>query len=76
VTALISDGLQTLLSLAAERCIPLSDTLGVGDGAWRCCALPVWAWRSVPSRSSQPRRTRVDHGTLRAVLFAARVSGG
>ena len=65
--------LQTLLSLAAERCIPLSDTLAVGDGAndlamLRAAGLGV-AFRAKPIVAAEAR-ARVDHGTLRAVLFA------
>jgi phosphoserine phosphatase len=65
--------LQTLLSLAAERCIPLSDTLAVGDGAndlamLRAAGLGV-AFRAKPIVAAEAR-ARIDHGTLRAVLFA------
>jgi len=65
--------LQTLLSLAAERCIPLSDTLAVGDGAndlamLRAAGLGV-AFHAKPIVAAEAR-ARVDHGTLRAVLFA------
>jgi phosphoserine phosphatase len=65
--------LQTLLSLAAERRIPLSDTLAIGDGAndlamLRTAGLGV-AFHAKPIVAEQAR-ARVDHGTLRAVLFA------
>jgi phosphoserine phosphatase len=65
--------LQTLLSLAAERGIPLSDTVAVGDGAndlamLRAASLGV-AFHAKPIVAAEAR-ARVDHGTLRAVLFA------
>jgi len=65
--------LQTLLSLAAERGVPLSDTLAIGDGAndlamLRAAGLGV-AFRAKPIVAAEAR-ARVDHGTLRSVLFA------
>ncbi len=65
--------LQTLLTLAAERQIPLSDTLAIGDGAndlamLRAAGLGV-AFHAKPIVAAEAR-ARVDHGTLRAVLFA------
>ena len=65
--------LQTLLTLADERGIPLFDTLAVGDGAndlamLRAAGLGV-AFHAKPIVTAEAR-ARVDHGTLRAVLFA------
>jgi len=65
--------LQTLQTLADERCIPLSDTLAVGDGAndlamLRAAGLGV-AFHAKPIVAAEAR-ARIDHGTLRALLFA------
>jgi phosphoserine phosphatase len=65
--------LDTLTRLAAERGLPLSATLAVGDGAndldmLRAAGLGV-AFRAKPVVAAQAR-ARVDHAGLRAVLFA------
>ena len=65
--------LETLRTLAAERRIALADTLAVGDGAndlamLRAAGLGV-AFHAKPIVAAEAR-ARVDHGTLRAVLFA------
>jgi phosphoserine phosphatase len=64
--------LQTLLTLAAERRIALSETLAVGDGAndlpmLRAAGLGV-AYRAKPIVAAEAQ-ARVDHATLRALLF-------
>jgi phosphoserine phosphatase len=65
--------LDTLTRLAAERGLPLSATLAVGDGAndldmIRTAGLGV-AFRAKPIVAAQAR-ARVDHADLRALLFA------
>lgn len=65
--------LQTLLTLAAERQIPLSDTLAIGDGAndlamLRAAGVGV-AFHAKPIVAAEAH-VRIDHGTLRSVLFA------
>ena len=65
--------LDTLTRLAAERGLPLSATLAVGDGAndldmLRAAGLGV-AFRAKPIVAAQAR-ARVDHADLRALLFA------
>jgi phosphoserine phosphatase len=65
--------LDTLTCLAAERGLPLSATLAVGDGAndldmLRAAGLGV-AFRAKPIVAAQVR-ARVDHAGLRALLFA------
>jgi phosphoserine phosphatase len=65
--------LETLTRLAAERGLPLSATLAVGDGAndldmLRAAGLGV-AFRAKPIVAAAAR-ARVDHADLRALLFA------
>jgi phosphoserine phosphatase len=65
--------LDTLTRLAAERGLPLSAALAVGDGAndldmLRAAGLGV-AFRAKPIVAAQAR-ARVDHADLRALLFA------
>ena len=65
--------LDTLTRLAAERGLPLSATLAVGDGAndldmLRAAGLGV-AFRAKPIVAAEAR-ARVDHADLRALLFA------
>ncbi len=65
--------LATLHALAAEHGIALANTLAVGDGAndlamLRAAGLGV-AFHARPIVAAEAR-ARVDHGTLRALLFA------
>jgi phosphoserine phosphatase len=65
--------LATLTRLAAERGLPMSATLAVGDGAndldmLRAAGLGV-AFRAKPIVAAEAR-ARVDHADLRALLFA------
>jgi phosphoserine phosphatase len=65
--------LATLTSLAAERQLPMSATLAVGDGAndldmLRAAGLGV-AFRAKPIVAAEAQ-ARVDHADLRALLFA------
>jgi phosphoserine phosphatase len=65
--------LDTLTRLAAERGLPMSATLAVGDGAndldmIRAAGLGV-AFRAKPIVAAAAR-ARVDHADLRALLFA------
>ncbi len=65
--------LATLTQLAAERALPLSATLAVGDGAndldmIRAAGLGV-AFHAKPIVAAEAR-ARVDHADLRALLFA------
>ncbi len=65
--------LETLLGLVAQRGIDLADTLAVGDGAndlamLRAAGLGI-AFHAKPIVAAEAR-ARVDHGNLRAVLFA------
>jgi phosphoserine phosphatase len=65
--------LETLTRLAAERGLPMSATLAVGDGAndldmIRAAGLGV-AFRAKPIVAVEAR-ARVDHADLRALLFA------
>ena len=65
--------LDTLTRLAAERGLPMSATLAVGDGAndldmLRAAGLGV-AFRAKPIVAAEAR-ARVDHTSLRALLFA------
>jgi phosphoserine phosphatase len=65
--------LDTLTRLAAERGLPMSATLAVGDGAndldmLRAAGLGV-AFRAKPIVAAEAR-ARVDHADLRALLFA------
>jgi phosphoserine phosphatase len=65
--------LETLTRLAAERGLPMSATLAVGDGAndldmIRAAGLGV-AFRAKPIVAVEAR-ARVDHANLRALLFA------
>jgi phosphoserine phosphatase len=65
--------LATLAGLAAERGLPISAALAVGDGAndldmLRAAGLGV-AFRAKPIVASSAR-ARVDHADLRALLFA------
>jgi phosphoserine phosphatase len=65
--------LATLREFAAERGLPLSATLAVGDGAndldmLRAAGLGV-AFRAKPIVAAEAR-ARVDHADLRALLFA------
>ena len=65
--------LATLTQLASERDLPLSATLAVGDGAndldmIRAAGLGV-AFHAKPIVSAAAR-ARIDHGDLRALLFA------
>jgi phosphoserine phosphatase len=65
--------LATLIRLAAERGLPLSATLAVGDGAndldmLRAAGLGV-AFRAKPI-VAKAAEARVDHADLRALLFA------
>jgi phosphoserine phosphatase len=65
--------LDTLTRLAAERGLPMSATLAVGDGAndldmIRAAGLGV-AFRAKPIVAAQAR-ARIDHADLRALLFA------
>jgi phosphoserine phosphatase len=65
--------LHTLTSLAAERSLPLSATLAVGDGAndldmLRSAGLGV-AFHAKPIVAAAAQ-ARVDHADLRALLFA------
>jgi phosphoserine phosphatase len=65
--------LDMLTRLAAERGVPMSATLAVGDGAndldmIRVAGLGV-AFHAKPIVASEAR-ARVDHGDLRALLFA------
>ncbi|GAB0116987.1 phosphoserine phosphatase SerB [Acidisoma sp. 7E03] len=63
----------TLLALAEERGLKLSATLAVGDGANDLAMLAVaglgvaYHAKSIVAREA---RARVDHGNLRALLFA------
>ena len=66
--------LAMLTQLAAERNLPLSATLAVGDGAndldmIRAAGLGV-AFHAKPIVSAAAARARVDHADLRALLFA------
>jgi phosphoserine phosphatase len=65
--------LETLIRLVAKRGLPMSATLAVGDGAndldmIRTAGLGV-AFRAKPIVASEAR-ARIDHGDLRALLFA------
>jgi phosphoserine phosphatase len=65
--------LATLTGLAAERGLPISGTLAVGDGAndldmLRAAGLGV-AFHAKPIVAAEAR-ARVDHAGLRALLFA------
>jgi phosphoserine phosphatase len=65
--------LETLTQLAAERGLPMAATLAVGDGAndldmIRAAGLGV-AFHAKPIVAAEAR-ARVDHGNLRALLFA------
>lgn len=65
--------LDALTSLAAERGVPLSATLAVGDGAndldmLRAAGLGV-AFHAKPVVAAAAR-ARIDHANLRALLFA------
>lgn len=65
--------LATLRALAAEHRIALADTLAVGDGAndlamLRAAGLGV-AFHAKPIVAAEAQ-ARVEHGTLRALLFA------
>jgi phosphoserine phosphatase len=65
--------LDTLTRLAAERGLPMSATLAVGDGAndldmIRAAGLGV-AFHAKPIVAAEAR-ARVDHSNLRALLFA------
>lgn len=65
--------LETLTRLATERCLPMSATLAVGDGAndldmIRAAGLGV-AFHAKPIVAAEAR-ARVDHGDLRVLLFA------
>lgn len=65
--------LTTLRALAAERGLALSETLAIGDGAndlamLREAGLGI-AFHAKPVLAEQAQ-ARVDHGSLRAVLFA------
>ena len=65
--------LATLTGLAAERGLPMSATLAVGDGAndldmLRAAGLGV-AFHAKPIVAAEAR-ARVDHAGLRALLFA------
>ena len=65
--------LETLVGLVAQRGIDLADTLAVGDGAndlamLRAAGLGI-AFHAKPIVAAEAR-ARVDHGNLRAVLFA------
>ncbi len=65
--------LETLTRLAAERGLPMSATLAVGDGAndldmLRAAGLGV-AFRAKPIVAAEAR-ARVDHADLRALLYA------
>ncbi len=65
--------LDTLTQLAAERGLPMSATLAVGDGAndldmLRAAGLGI-AFRAKPIVAAEAR-ARVDHADLRALLFA------
>ena len=65
--------LDTLTRLAAERGLPMSATLAVGDGAndldmLRAAGLGV-AFRAKPIVAAEAR-ARVEHADLRALLFA------
>jgi phosphoserine phosphatase len=65
--------LATLTSLAAERFLPMSATLAVGDGAndldmLRAAGLGV-AFRAKPIVAAEAQ-ARVNHADLRALLFA------
>jgi phosphoserine phosphatase len=63
----------TLLSLAAERGLQLSATMAVGDGANDLAMLAAAglgiAYHAKPIVAREAR-ARVDHGNLRALLFA------
>jgi phosphoserine phosphatase len=65
--------LETLTRLAADRGLPMAATLAVGDGAndldmLRAAGLGV-AFHAKPIVAAEAR-ARVDHGNLRALLFA------
>jgi phosphoserine phosphatase len=64
---------QTLLTLAAERGIPLDRTMAVGDGANDLPMLTVAgtgvAFRAKPMVAASAR-FRIDHADLRGLLFA------
>jgi phosphoserine phosphatase len=65
--------LEALNALAAERGVRLAATLAVGDGAndldmLRAAGLGV-AFHAKPVVAAEAR-ARVDHGSLRALLFA------
>lgn len=65
--------LQTLIGAAAERRLPLSRTLAVGDGAndldmIKAAGLGV-AFHAKPSVAAEAR-VRIDHGDLTALLYA------
>ncbi len=63
----------TLLRLAQERGLQLSATMAVGDGANDLAMLAVAglgiAYHAKPIVAREAR-ARVDHGNLRALLFA------
>jgi phosphoserine phosphatase len=65
--------LDTLRALAAQRGLDLSETLAVGDGANDLAMLGAAglgvAFHAKPAVAAQAR-ARVDHGDLRALLFA------
>lgn len=65
--------LQTLISVAAELSLPLSQTIAVGDGAndlemIRAAGLGV-AYHAKPVVAAEAR-ARVDHGDLTVLLYA------
>jgi phosphoserine phosphatase len=64
---------QTLLTLAAERGIPLDRTMAIGDGANDLPMLTVAgtgvAFRAKPMVAASAR-FRIDHADLRGLLFA------
>jgi phosphoserine phosphatase len=65
--------LNTLTALARERGLRIEETMAVGDGAndlamLRAAALGI-AYHAKPIVAAEAR-ARVDHGNLRALLFA------
>ncbi len=71
--------LRTLRALAAERGVPMEDTLAVGDGAndldmIRAAGLGV-AFRAKPIVAAEAR-ARIDYTNLRSLLFAQGYQAG
>ncbi|MBO0737435.1 MAG: phosphoserine phosphatase SerB [Alphaproteobacteria bacterium] len=64
---------QTLIALAAHECIPLEQTMAVGDGANDAAMLAAAgigiAFRAKPLVAANSR-FRIDHSDLSALLFA------